>query len=193
MQANSVLRKIKVKVSKLVIIFSPANIQTSPQKAAKRKLSEEADGDQNAETLGETSSKKLCSEDENTEKDQNNCVYQKLLGSVQKKSGCTYWKNGWRAKLCVCQKCKVWHGCLKRFRWCTFNGWDSACDWYSIPAICCPLIIVLFLSHYGKNYPSLFVPNSVCSFGVQGRCQFSSQILFYKNKNRNKRAQATFL
>lgn len=125
MQANSVLRKIKVKVSKLVIIFSPANIQTSPQKAAKRKLSEEADGDQNAETLGETSSKKLCIEDENTEKDQNNCVYQKLLGNVQKKSGCTYWKNGWRAKLCVCQKCKVWHGCLKRFRWCTFNGWDS--------------------------------------------------------------------
>ncbi|CAB3996752.1 E3 ubiquitin- ligase UBR7, partial [Paramuricea clavata] len=86
---------------------SSAEKETSPQKAAKRKLSEEADGDQKAETLGETSSKKLCSEDENTEKDQNNCIYQKLLGNVQKKSGCTYWKNGWRAKLCVCQKCKL--------------------------------------------------------------------------------------
>ena len=88
------------------IIFSPYDIQTSPQKAPKRKLSKEADGDQ-SEALGETSSKKIC-EDENSEKTETiNCSYQKLLENGQKKSGCTYWKNGWRAKLCVCQTCKV--------------------------------------------------------------------------------------
>ncbi|CAB4000193.1 Hypothetical predicted protein [Paramuricea clavata] len=82
--------------------------ETSPQKAPKRKLSEGA-GDEPSEAHGETSSKKLCEEknSEKTAKDKTECIYQKLLGNEKKKSGCTYWKNGWRAKLCSCQACKL--------------------------------------------------------------------------------------
>ena len=94
-------------VYKIIYFFLSWNIKISPQKAPKRKLSKEGDDGEN-ETVGATSSKKLC-EDENSEKDKNGCIYKKLLENVHNKTGCTFWKNGWRAKLCVCQTCKV--GC----------------------------------------------------------------------------------
>ena len=94
-------------VYKIIYFFLSWNIKISPQKAPKRKLSKEGDDGEN-ETVGATSSKKLC-EDENSEKDKNSCIYKKLLENIPNKTGCTFWKNGWRAKLCVCQTCKV--GC----------------------------------------------------------------------------------
>ncbi|XP_028398643.1 putative E3 ubiquitin-protein ligase UBR7 [Dendronephthya gigantea] len=93
-----------------IVKASPGK-KTSPEKAPKRKLSENANGKQ-ADILGETSSKKIC-QDENDSKesaeksnDSDSCVYQKLLENLQKKAECTYWKNGWRSKLCDCQSCK---------------------------------------------------------------------------------------
>ena len=82
--------------------------EVSPQKASKRKLSKEAGKDE-GETLGQTSSKRLCEEDnsEKTKEDKPDCIYQKLLERGRKKSGCTYWRNGWRAKLCACVTCKL--------------------------------------------------------------------------------------
>ena len=89
----------------MALIFLSSNTKVSPQKAPKRKLSTDGEGAEN-EALGETSSKKPC-EDKKVERDKNNCVYKKLLENVHKKSGCTFWKNGWRSNLCVCHTCKV--------------------------------------------------------------------------------------
>lgn len=76
----------------------------SSPKAIKRK----GDDVENA-LFGETSSKKSC-EDKNelkSEKNKEECAYWKLQEKLEKKSGCSYWGNGWRMKLCVCQSCKV--------------------------------------------------------------------------------------
>lgn len=87
------------------LLFLLLQILRASENNIKRKLvKSQEDGDRFCEG---TSSKKFC-DDENYLRNKNDsCIYEKLSKNVEKKLGCTFWKDGWRSRLCICEDCKV--------------------------------------------------------------------------------------